>query len=156
MATLELTVKFYMKEKARREEARRAEEEQERVEAEQFTKEAFEKIELSPVRIDGRCAYFEYQGEEIQLLVSRWKSGAIGVCRVLGPCQRCESILLSDEYELQLDNVGWLLCEPQKRWHECWVSVQHNEPVLVEKTNAERLVDLINELIDERVAQIQG
>jgi len=155
MATFEQAIEIWNKEKARREAVRLEEEKTALAESEQFVKEQFEKIELTPILIQGNHAYFHFQNEEIHFGLRRWKYGACGFYRVLGTCGRCGNQTLTDEYELTLENIGWVLSDPNTAYHECWVAPQDREPEPV-KSNAERLVEVLIDLIDEKMEALNS
>ena len=155
MATFEQAIELWNTEKDRREAARLEEEDAALKESEEFVKEQFEKLELTPVLIQGNHAYFHFQNEEIHLALRRWKYGACGFYRVLGICGRCGNQTYTDEYELNLENIGWVLSDPNTAYHECWIAPQ-DKAGFVEKTTVERLVDLVNDLIEEKISALNS
>ena len=155
MATFEQAIELWKTEKARRENARLQEETEALAESQQYVKEQLEKIELIPLLIEGNHAYFQFQGEEIDLFIRRWKYGACGFYRVLGKCGICGNQTWTDEYELTLENIGCAVSDPQRAYHECWIAPQ-DKADFVEKTTVERLVDLVNELIEEKMSALNS
>lgn len=153
MATLNDAIKLYGEKQAQRLNEQEAEQARAISEKQNFTKEAFEIIGLIPDRITGQSAFFQFEDKEVQLIVVQWKYRNAGFYRVMGECSVCHNNTFSDELELTLENIGWMLCEPQKRYHECWVQNAGAELKVVEKSRADRLVDLINELISDRMDQ---
>jgi hypothetical protein len=154
MSTLNDAVELYKQASQKRIEERLNELVEKNAETEKFVRDAFETIGLTPSQITGESALFEFQDEEVLFFVRRWKYDAVGIQRQLEQCPRCEYALYSDEYELTLENIGWLLIDPQKKHHECWGLDVDPNPIskAVEKSTAEKLVELVDQLIDERIS----
>ena len=155
MATLNDAIKVWQDADNKRFQEQEAQQAEILAQKETNTKEAFETIGLTPDRIQGQSAFFQFEGEEIQFVVSSWRYGMRGCYRVLGLCPRCQNNLFTDEHELTLENIGWMTyANPQKRFHECWIENEVIEPTPVIKTNAERLVEVLTDLIDEKISAL--
>lgn len=156
MATLKDAIALYGENQAKRLNEQEAEQAKKIAETESEVKKAFEEIGLTPDRVAGQSAFFQFEDKEVQFVVVQWKYRNSAFYRVLGECSRCHNNTFTDEFSLTLENVGWMLSEPQKRYHECWIEDAGVQLKAVEKTRAERLVDLIDDLIEEKMAALNS
>jgi hypothetical protein len=116
----------------------------------------FQEFGLEPKRVCGRSAFFDYDGNEIELVYVEWRYGANAFYRVLGKCKECEGLLATDEYDLTQENIGSVIRNPQARYHDCpnWNATSTKLPV-EHKSVRERLMDILDEYLRTAISASQ-
>lgn len=145
--TLQDCVNAYLEQKKAYDEQTEQEAREKMERAEQVTREGFEKIGLEPYSVSGSMAFFDLGGLKVTFIVKAWKYGSHGVYRKLDEtCPKCHDHFYSDEFELNIENIGALLTNPQKRYHDCpeWNSSVTSDLPVVEKSAGEKLLEALD------------
>lgn len=127
--------------------------------AEQVTREGLEKIGLEPYAVRGSMAFFDLNGLKVTFIVKAWKYGSYGVYRKLDEtCPQCHDHYYSDEFEITIENIGWLLLDPQKRFHDCpeWNRSVTSDLPVVEKSAGEKLLEALDLYMASQRAMLEN
>jgi hypothetical protein len=147
MNTLKDCVKVYERASALRQAEREIEEVKQRKAVEEDTQKAFTDLGLEPIRVNWQNAYFDLEGVEIHLVVTHWKREK-AFYRVLEKCPNCENNLLTDEHLLSLENIGEIVSNPKKQYHDCYfVKPETEETMIYKPTARENLMDTLDAYI---------
>ena len=159
MTTLEQCVKVSQEVIQQAAEERQAEETKKLDALEKYTREAFEEIGLTPIRVEGSSAFFEYQGNELHLVVKKWNYNSKGFYRVVNKCPKCEGWLATHERSINEENIGHAISHPEElQYHDCpnWMVPDVVEERLVPKTPKEKLLDALDEYIHVSINDASG
>jgi 8-oxo-dGTP pyrophosphatase MutT (NUDIX family) len=134
---------------------RRAEMEADEIEKcaqeEAATREAFEEIGLTPVRVEGRSAFFEYEGEEIHFVFVNWRYGFKAFYRIIGQCPDCEGALVSGQFEINEENIGRAVSAPDVQYHSCDIYRAAKPVETVEKSARDLFMDALDQYLRSQI-----
>jgi hypothetical protein len=153
MKTLSDCVKEYEQASALRQAEQEIAEVKRRQAVEESTWKAFAELGLEPTRVNWQDAYFEYEGIEVHLVLAAWRYAQVAFYRVLEKCPNCENNLMTDESSLSLENIGWALSNPEKRYHDCeFVGHVESTNLDYEPTAREKFMDALDEYLRQQVS----